>query len=255
MKQPGKIMFERALLETSVGANQRGMWAWGVSILLQAALVSVLALLPLLYTEAIPRRLVVRIFAPPAVPPPAPAEAPGGAVPDRGVQSEFEQGRLIAPVRVPETVSIITDEVPPSPPALAGLPGGIEGGIGAGSGSDWILSILGPPPSIPPPPPAEPRSVRPMQVGGSVQQAKLISQQKPQYPPLARQVRISGTVRLAAIISKTGAIEQLQVLSGHPMLAQAALEAVKTWRYKPTILNGQPVKVQTTVDVIFRLFS
>ena len=76
---------------------------------------------------------------------------------------------------------------------------------------------------------------------------------QPQYPPLARQTRISGTVRLHAIIGKNGAVEQLEVLSGHPLLVQSALDAVKQWRYQPTQLNGEPVEVDTTIDVIFSL--
>jgi protein TonB len=73
------------------------------------------------------------------------------------------------------------------------------------------------------------------------------------YPPLARQTRISGTVRLHAIIAKDGTVQQLEVLSGHPLLVQAALDAVRQWRYQPTLLNGEPVEVDTTVDVIFSL--
>jgi protein TonB len=75
----------------------------------------------------------------------------------------------------------------------------------------------------------------------------------PIYPPLARQTRISGTVRLHAIISKDGSIQQLEVMSGHPLLQQAALDAVRQWRYQPTLLNGEPVEVDTTIDVIFSL--
>jgi protein TonB len=73
------------------------------------------------------------------------------------------------------------------------------------------------------------------------------------YPPLARQTRISGTVRLHAIISKGGAVQQLEVISGHPLLVQSALDAVRQWRYRPTTLNGEPVEVDTTIDVIFSL--
>jgi protein TonB len=75
----------------------------------------------------------------------------------------------------------------------------------------------------------------------------------PVYPPLARQTRISGTVRLHAIIAKDGTVQQLEVLSGHPLLVQSALDAVRQWRYQPTLLNGEPVEVDTTVDVIFSL--
>jgi protein TonB len=86
-----------------------------------------------------------------------------------------------------------------------------------------------------------------------VQRANLINQARPVYPPLARQARIQGTVKLTAIISKDGTIQKLEVLSGHPLLIPAALQAVKEWRYKPTLLNGEPVEVVTQVDVNFTL--
>ena len=73
------------------------------------------------------------------------------------------------------------------------------------------------------------------------------------YPPLARQTRISGTVRLRGIIGKDGSVLELSVLSGHPLLIQSALEAVRKWKYTPTLVGGEPVEVHTTIDVIFSL--
>jgi len=93
----------------------------------------------------------------------------------------------------------------------------------------------------------------PTPVSKGVQAAKLIRQVKPIYPQLARAVRISGTVRLVAIIGKGGSIENLQVSGGHPMLIPAAVEAVKQWLYQPTLLNGEPVDVITQIDVNFTL--
>ncbi len=115
------------------------------------------------------------------------------------------------------------------------------------------LPSAAPPP--PPPPPVEkpkptPQSIR---VGGNVAAASLIRQVKPTYPPLAKQARIQGTVRFNAVIAKDGTIQNLSVVSGHPMLVQSALEAVKQWLYKPTLLNGEPVEVITTIDVNFTL--
>ena len=86
-----------------------------------------------------------------------------------------------------------------------------------------------------------------------MQAARLVNKVTPLYPPLARQTRISGTVRLHAIIGKNGGVEQLQVVSGHPLLVQSALDAVRQWRYQPTLLNGDPVEVDTEIDVIFSL--
>jgi periplasmic protein TonB len=103
------------------------------------------------------------------------------------------------------------------------------------------------------PPPPKPKQTGPLRVGGNVQAARLVNKVTPIYPPLARQTRISGIVRLHAIISKDGAIKELEVVSGHPLLQQAALDAVRQWRYQPTLLNGDPVEVDTTIDVIFSL--
>ena len=86
-----------------------------------------------------------------------------------------------------------------------------------------------------------------------MQAARLVNRVQPLYPPLARQTRISGTVKLHAIIGKNGAVEQLQVVSGHPLLVQSALDAVRQWRYQPTLLNGDPVEVDTEIDVVFSL--
>ena len=93
----------------------------------------------------------------------------------------------------------------------------------------------------------------PVHVGGNVQSAKLIKQMVPVYPRSALQMRISGTVQLLGIIAKDGTIQRLQVLSGHPLLRQAAIDAVSQWVYRPTILNGQPVEVEAPIDVIFNL--
>ena len=104
-------------------------------------------------------------------------------------------------------------------------------------------------------PPVKEKPVTPKRItiGGNVQQAKLVRQPKPVYPPLAKQARISGVVHLAAVISKDGTIQDLKVISGHPLLIPSALEAVKQWVYQPTQLNGEPVEVSTQIDVNFTL--
>ena len=113
--------------------------------------------------------------------------------------------------------------------------------------SQTLLTFLVAPPP-PPPPPPPPARVR---VGGNVQSANLLTQVKPAYPPLAKQARIQGVVVLEAEISKEGTIDNLKVITGHPLLIQSAIDAVKQWRYKPTLLNGEPVAVVTTITVNF----
>jgi protein TonB len=137
--------------------------------------------------------------------------------------------------------------------------GGVPGGVPGGSPGGVIGGIISAAPvAAPPPPPPKvevqkPKEIQRIRVGGNVQQAKLIYAPKPVYPPLAKQARIQGVVRLQAVIGVDGTIQNLQVLSGHPLLIPAALEAVRQWRYQPTLLNGEPVEVITQIDVNFTL--
>jgi protein TonB len=123
----------------------------------------------------------------------------------------------------------------------------IPGATGVG------LSIVNaaPPPKSEPPAPKVPS--KPVRVGGDVQAANILSRVNPLYPPLAKQARIQGAVKLEGIIAKDGTIQGLRVLSGHPLLVPAAVDAVKQWRYRPTRLNGEPVEVIAPIDVNFIL--
>jgi TonB family protein len=112
-----------------------------------------------------------------------------------------------------------------------------------------------PPPPPPPPPPSALGIALPagaIRVEGNIQQTKLVSQTPPVYPPLARQARISGVVRLSVLIGVDGTVRNIQIVSGHPLLVPAAVEAVRTWVYQKTLLNGQPVEVVTPVNVTFQ---
>jgi protein TonB len=138
-----------------------------------------------------------------------------------------------------------------------GIPGGVDLGFGQSSGLLGDVARLPAPPATPvrrtqekvtPNAPA-----KTIHVSTGVQAAKLIAQVNPVYPALAKQARVAGTVRLTAIIGRDGTIRNLQVMSGHPLLTPAALEAVKQWRYQPTLLNDEPVEVITQIDVNFTL--
>jgi protein TonB len=155
----------------------------------------------------------------------------------------MDAGKLMAPKAIPKNITIIKEEADPD----MGASGGVLGGVAGGSMGGTIGGVIG---GMPAPP--KPTASR-IKVGGNVTAARLQNKVTPVYPPLARQTRISGTVRLHAIIAKDGTVQQLEVLSGHPLLVQAALDAVRQWRYQPTLLNGEPVEVDTTVDVIFSL--
>jgi protein TonB len=173
------------------------------------------------------------------------------------VKRQFDMGHLTAPKTIPKEIKMIKEEELPA--GGAGVVGGVTGGVPGGSMGGVLGGIIGAAPAPPPPPPPaekpveKPKTPQSIRVGGNVQAANLIRQVKPTYPPLAKQARIQGTVRFNAVIAKDGTIQNLTVVSGHPMLVQSALEAVKQWLYKPTLLNGDPVEVITTIDVNFTL--
>jgi protein TonB len=165
-------------------------------------------------------------------------------------------GRLLAPKTIPDNVALIQEDSLPPSLGPGGVVGSIPTGVPGGT-SGMINGIITSVSTAPPPPPAvkdpKPTTQQRVRVGGQVQQALLIRQVKPNYPSLARQARISGTVRFTAIIGKDGTIQNLQLVSGHPLLVPAATDAVKQWLYKPTYLNTEPVEVITQIEVNFTL--
>jgi periplasmic protein TonB len=222
-----------------------------VSAVVQIAFLGILILIPLIYTEALPKTMMATMLtAPPPPPPPPPPPAAVQVVKVRPQVHLMDAGKLMAPKVIPKDIKIIKEEAEPDP-GVVGAVGGVPGGVAGGSMGGVLGGVIGGIGTAPPPP--KPRPTGPIRVGGNVQAARIVNRVQPVYPPLARQTRISGTVRLHAIISKDGTIQQLEVLSGHPLLQQAALDAVRQWRYQPTLLNGEPVEVDTTIDVIFSL--
>ncbi len=218
-----------------------------IAYVAEVILVGVMILIPLIYTEALPKaQLMTFLVAPPPPPPPPPPPAAAAVKVIRRVTAE---DIMKAPTVIPRTITQVKDE-PEPPPAAVGVVGGVPGGMPGGTPGGVLGSILSA--GAPPPPPkvATPKRIR---VGGQVEQAKLMFQPKPEYPPLAKMARIQGVVRLEAIISKEGTIQDLKMVSGHPLLVKAAMEAVQRWRYQPTLLNGEPVEVVTEIDVNFTL--
>ena len=243
-------MFEQSLLEMAQMGSTKKPYTVLISAIFQCFLVGLLILIPLIYTEALPTQdLMTFLVAPPPPPPPPPADI--AEILKKIIPKEFDAGRLLAPKEIPEEIAII-DEPPET--AVASIVGGVPGGVPGGMPGGVIGGIISSTPLVaPPPPPPKPVTPKRIRVGGNVQKARLIRQPKPMYPPLARQARIQGTVRLEAIIAKDGTIQQLRVVTGHPLLVQAALSAVRRWRYQATVLNGVPVEVATTIDVHFTL--
>jgi protein TonB len=166
------------------------------------------------------------------------------------IQTDIVNGQLRTPTKIPQKVQMIKEEeAPPPVMASSGVVGGVPGGVPGGSMGGVIGGIISSTP-VAVPKVATPQRVR---VSQGVSTGLLVRKVNPNYPPLARQARIQGTVVLQAEISKDGSIQNLRLISGHPMLAPAAIEAVKQWKYKPYLLNGEPVEVETTVQVNFTL--
>jgi periplasmic protein TonB len=243
-------MFEEMVVSSPKGKKTNKPWTVALSMILQVAFLSVLILIPLIYTEALPKAsLGMLLIAPPPPPPPPPPPAAAPVVHVKPQAHLMDAGKLVAPKAIPKEVKIIKEDAEPDP-GMMGVAGGVPGGVPGGQMGGVIGGVIGGVGGAPPPP--KPTQTR-IRQGGAVTAASLINRVQPSYPPLARQTRISGTVRLHAIISKSGTVQQLEVISGHPLLVQAALDAVKQWKYRPTTLNGEPVEVDTTIDVIFSL--
>ena len=237
-------MFNDLIESTSEKKKTNKSWTVILSAIVEITVLSILILIPLIYTQALPKAILSTLLvAPPPPPPPPPPPVKAAVV--KTVARLIQSGKLMQPRAIPKEVTVFKEaELPPdiiNNNQNQGVFGGIPGqGLMAGNG-----------PGVPPPPkPATPARIK---QGGAVTAASIITQTKPEYPPLARQARIQGTVVLHAIIDKEGRVSQLEVVSGHPLLVQSAIEAVKQWRYKPTQLNGDPVEVDTTIQVTFQM--
>jgi periplasmic protein TonB len=254
-------MFEQTFVQTG---KTHTTWTVVISALVQVGLLIVAVILPMIYFDVLPAATLQSfLVAPPPPPPPPPPPAAAPVIQHvKVIPRQFDAGKLATPRVIPKDIAVIReDELPPAASGMGGVVGGVPGGVAGGAPGGVLGSILtqtnalAPPPPPPPPKKADaPPPPKRLQIGGNVQAAMLIDGPKPVYPPLAKQARISGVVHLHAFISKEGTIQSLSVIPpAHPLLAPAALEAVRRWRYKPTLLNGEPVEVETTIDVSFML--
>ena len=243
-------MFEDSLLESGGRLKTKRGRTTTFAIILEIALIGVMVLMPLIFTEALPKQQLMTFLVapPPPPPPPPPAAAPVKIV--HQVQTDIVNGALRTPTKIPQKIQMIKeDEAPPPSMGAVGVVGGVPGGVPGGQMGGVIGGIISSTPMAVPKV-ATPQRVR---VSQGVSTGLLVRKVNPNYPPLARQARIQGSVLLQAEISKTGDIQNLRLISGHPMLAPAAIEAVKQWRYKPYLLNGEPVEVATQLQVNFTL--
>jgi protein TonB len=250
-----RALFSDSLIESGTPEKQRRTWTTLVSYLFQCMLIGMLVVLPLMFTDVLPKgQLLTFLVAPPPPPPPPP---PAQVVTKIIRQTDvLNTGQLRTPTRIPQKVEMIKEEeAPPPMPSGGGVVGGVPGGIPGGQLGGVIGSVITATANLSAVPKFVPVTPQRIRISGGVTKGLLIHRVEPTYPPLARAARIQGDVVLSAVIDANGQITNLQLVSGHPMLVPAALSAVRQWRYKPYLLNGQPVEVETTVTVIFTLSS
>jgi periplasmic protein TonB len=242
-------MFEDSLIESGGKLKTKRGRTSLLAFIIEAIIVGVMILIPLIFTEALPKTQLMTFLVapPPPPPPPPPAAAPVKVV--KVIQTDIVNGELRTPTKIPKKIEMIKEDEAPPAMASTGVVGGVPGGVPGGSMGGVIGSVLSSTPTVAPKI-ATPQRVR---VSSGVVQGLLVKRVNPVYPPLARQARIQGVVILQAQISKEGNIENLQLISGHPMLAPAAIEAVKQWKYRPYLLNGEPCEVDTQIQVNFTL--
>jgi len=232
-------------LETTWDRSARRRWSTLASFTMQALGLSLLLAVPLLTVQGPPRLQWIEssFFVPPPPAPPAPQNAQR-----MSHLSNMSGEHLLQPPTIPPGIAHLDEAEAPAAPDIGEI--GVQGGTGR-RGTGIFGSTGGPAAFVPTPPPA-PAPTRPLPVSHWAE-ANLVYRVQPSYPTLARQARIQGSVQLRAIISKRGTLENLSVISGHAMLVASAIEAVKQWRYRPYLLNDQPIEVETEITVNFVL--
>jgi periplasmic protein TonB len=252
---PPRPLFADSLLDLDKQEINRRKFAAVLSFMFQCLLIGTLLIVPLMFTEELPRQqLLTFLVAPPPPPPPLPAaEAMAKVV--RQIQSDLmTSGQLRTPSRIPQKVQMIhEEEIPPALPSMGGVVGGVVGGVPGGQLGGVIGGIVSQTSTLAAVPKLAVLQPKRIRISQGVTKGLLIQKIEPKYPPLALAARIWGEVILKAIITKDGEIKELELVSGHPMLTAAAIVAVRQWRFRPYLLNGEPIEVETTVTVTFKI--
>ena len=253
-------MFEHVFV-TNTGRTVRP-YAVMVSFAGQMALVGLGILVPLLYTDTLPNGWWAQRFSTPLVPPGRPAvQPPPKTTPGvTHARPGNTTARLFEPVKYPPKARMIVDADAPPDAWAVGDPSAVIGGTGPERGSlSPVIGDLARQIPLPPAPikseaktAAQEKPIR-VTVGGLVKAPRALLTPQPAYPELARRARIEGLVRLEAIIATNGTVQGIHLIQGHPLLAGAAIAAVRDWRYTPPTLNGDPVEMVMYVDVNFKL--
>lgn len=246
-----EVMFQQTFIDGS--RRDAKPFTLALSFVLEALLLALLMLVPLIYTAGLPAAQLRKLLIAP-LPPRArvlkPTDAP--RVPVKAQARLFNTSTLIAPRVIPRQVtSIDASSVAPGIEIAGMETGSSNSAAGRLPGIDNSLPGAAAPPAIAKPKTTESPTLH--RIGGVVAEANLIRRVQPAYPALAKSARVQGEVEFSAIISKEGLIEHLQLVHGHPLLVNPAREAVLQWKYRPTLLNGQPVEVVTDIIVRFSL--
>jgi protein TonB len=240
--EPGDIF--RESLIASGQARRRNPWATVGSLALQLVLLLAVAVIPLLHTDTLPKREALTMLF---VPPPAAASA----VTTFRVPTPTYTSKSIS---IPAAMHLTQGPPPPLVDTTGGLVGGVPGGLVGGVPGGVLTEVLNGTHTVPVLVLAKtPEPTRRLRVASHVAAANLIHDVAPTYPPEAGRARIEGTVVLLAVIAKDGTVLDVRVESGLPVLAQAAIDAVKQWRYKPYLLNGEPIDVDSQITINFSL--
>jgi periplasmic protein TonB len=236
-------MFEDSLVESTGRIRTRSRWLAVASFLLQAAILAVLILIPYLYPAALPKQAFnALLLAPP--PPPSRPNLPERAASVRTVPM------MLTSLTLPSHIQAHASMVASAEPAPPGGDIGFAGSTSPGGPPELLSMGSGPVPHVVAAPKPKPGPVR---VSAGVTAGLLLEPIRASYPAIALAARVQGTVVVEAVISKSGAVENAHAVSGPPMLAQAAVSAVARARYQPYRLSGEPVEVETTVNVVFQL--
>lgn len=228
-----------------------------VAVLLHVGIIAGIILTGLYFADPLNiKQYASTILVAPPPPPPPPPSATGAVIKPKVVHHTFmNAGKLIVPTVIPKHIANIK-EAPLEQDSLGGVVGGVPGGVPGGQLGGVLGSVIGgvlntAARPAPPPPSVKPNG--PVRVGGHVRQPKVIVQILPKYPPLARETHVQGQVQIDAVLDEQGNVIEMKVVSGHPLLYQAALDALKQWKYEPTYLNGRPIAVQLIVTITFQL--
>jgi protein TonB len=241
-------LFRDSLIVSGGKVRPRNFWAAVGSLVLQLLLLSAVVVIPLFHTDILPKReLLTTLY----LQPPAAAAAPN-APSLRTSSLRRTYPHTNSPISAPARE---THEATPTPVGITGgVVGGLPGGVAGGVPGGVLSEVLGSTRSVPTLAKApEPTPVKRIRLAARVVEANLIHDVPPKYPPEAGRARIEGTVVLMAVIGKDGSVQDMRVESGLPILAQAAMDAVKQWRYKPYLLNGEPVEVDSRITINFTL--